>query len=327
MTDENGFAALMERYQFSAEVGGLIGLLIGDACGVSFEFCPADQIPPRDQIDMVPPVGFPRSHPSVPVGTWSDDSAQALCLLASLVDCGEFSLPDFAERLLQWMEWGYMAVDGAVFDVGNQTREALDRLREGVPPDESGGETVLDNGNGSLMRVLPLALWHSGTDEALVHDAHLQSVPTHRHPRSMVACAYYCLVARAYLAKVSEPWWWADHRLERIYSDWRDQPLRDSFLFELDVLRRFPVTNKPRGTGYVLDTIWSARRALEEASFEDVVRTAIMFGNDTDTTSAVSAGLAGIRFGLEGIPARWLRQLRGVELIKPLVDRFSNQRN
>ncbi|MNT77552.1 ADP-ribosylglycohydrolase [compost metagenome] len=69
----------------------------------------------------------------------------------------------------------------------------------------------------------------------------------------------------------------------------------------------------------MLDTIWSVRRALEEPSFEDVVRTAILFGNDTDTTACVAGGLAGIRFNLGGIPARWLEQLRDYEIVDPMI--------
>ncbi|CAB3797392.1 ADP-ribosylglycohydrolase family protein [Pararobbsia alpina] len=317
MGNEAGFVGL--RGCADARIAGLVGLLVGDALGVPYEFHDPSEIPPRDRIEMMPPARFCRSHAGVPVGTWSDDGAQALCLLASLIECGRFSLPDFADRLLRWLDHGYMAVDGDVFDVGIQTADALSKLRDGVPPHESGGASEWDNGNGSLMRVLPLALWHTGPDDALVRDAHLQSMPTHCHPRSLVACGYYCLVARAYLGTRADPWVWADQRLEEIYSNWSNERERRALLTELDVLRRFSRTDTPRGTGYVIDTIWSARKALEEDSFEDVIRTAISFGNDTDTTAAVAGGLAGIRFGLAGIPARWLQQLRGFDLAEPLI--------
>ncbi|MFJ1255716.1 ADP-ribosylglycohydrolase family protein [Cupriavidus sp. CuC1] len=140
--------------------------------------------------------------------------------------------------------------------------------------------------------------------------------------RRLVACAFYCLVARGYLRQLGDPWVWADGCLAEIYQDWPNERERKAFLRELDVLRGFPKTDLPRGTGYVIDTIWSTRRALEEASFEDVVRTAIQFGHDTDTTAAVTGGLAGIRFGLAGMPTRWLEQLRGFELVEPLIFRF-----
>jgi len=318
-----GFASLLPGYGSDGAVAGLCGLLVGDAVGVPWEFYPPEELPRRDLIDMEPLAGFHHAH-DVPNGTYSDDSAQALVLLDSLLACGRLCLNDFGDRLLRWLDDGYMAVDGDVYDVGNTTYDALRRLREGVSPRESGSSDESSAGNGSLMRVLPLALWHIGSDEALVKDAHLQSLITHRNPRTLVCCAFYCLVGRGYLQKLDDPWSWADRRLDEIYHDWTGQE-REALLRELDVLRSFPKTNKPRGTGYCIDTIWSTHATMQGASFEDVVRTAILFGHDTDTTAAVAGGLAGIRFGLAGLPTRWLQQLRGFELVEPLIDRFKTR--
>lgn len=320
MNNNEGYLGL--RRHSDTRIGGLIGLLVGDALGVVFEFKPPHQLPPRELIETTPPSGFRRSHAGVPVGTWSDDGAQALCLLACLLETGRFALVDFSDRLLRWLDEGYMAVDCNVFDCGIQTANAIGRLRDGASPHDSGGASERDNGNGSLMRVLSLALWHTGPDEALVRDAHLQSLPTHGHPRSLVACAFLCITARAYLRRLADPCSWTDQPLEEIYRDWSDERERKEFLAELDMLRNFPRSDQPGGTGYVLDTIWSARKALEEESFEEVARTAILFGHDTDTTAAVACGLAGIKFGIEGIPVRWLAQMRGFEIAEPLVARL-----
>ncbi|QQX83748.1 ADP-ribosylglycohydrolase family protein [Cupriavidus necator] len=315
----DGFLGLAQKHPTHAKLGGLVGLLVGDALGVPYEFHSPQRLPAREQIEMQPPARFPRAHIGVPVGTWSDDGAQALCLLANLVEQGKFSLVDFADRLLRWLDRGYLAIDGKVFDIGIQTTDALDNLRDGVSPCESGGADVMDNGNGSLMRCLPLALLHTGTDSALVRNAHLQSLLTHAHVRSRVACAFYCLVATGYLHGLADPWASADGRLGAVYKRWPDAREGRECLRELDVLRSFPKHDAPRGTGYVLDTIWSARRALEESTFEDVVRTAVLFGNDTDTTACVAGGLAGIRFGPGGIPARWLKELRGYDIAASLI--------
>ena len=164
--------------------GGLLGLLCGDALGVPYEFHSPSQIPAV--VEMEPPLGFNRSHRGIPPGTWSDDGAQALCLLASLLHCGHLDVDDLGRRLQNWDRHGYMAVDGRVFDIGNQTSTALAALASGVPATSSGPADERSNGNGSLMRVLPLALWHRGTDAELVRDARLQSLPTHGHLRSQV---------------------------------------------------------------------------------------------------------------------------------------------
>src|SRR5580704_15862210 len=113
--------------------GGLLGLLIGDALGVPYEFHSPEDLPAAEEIAFDPPGGFPRAHGGTPPGTWSDDGAQALCLLASLLQCERFDADDFARRLLNWYEHGYLAVDGRVYDVGITTGRALASLRAGTP--------------------------------------------------------------------------------------------------------------------------------------------------------------------------------------------------
>src|SRR5215213_5788280 len=196
--------------------GGIIGLLVGDALGVPYEFHARESIPPFDEIEFAPPVGFNRAHHGVPVGTWSDDGAQALCLLASLLECGRFDSADFAAKLVAWFREDYMAVD-EVFDVGVQTRRAILNLRKGMPPLDAGLKEEKNNGNGSLMRVLPLALWHRGTNEELVKDAFDQSAVTHGHLRSKLCCALYCLWARNILREAPHPLPQAEFDLKKIF--------------------------------------------------------------------------------------------------------------
>jgi ADP-ribosyl-[dinitrogen reductase] hydrolase len=330
LREDGDFTALLAYPEFDGVLGGLVGLLVGDAVGVPWEFNPPDRLPPRELIDMVPPSDFVRSHPSVLPGTWSDDGAQAMCLLASLVECDKFDLANFASQLSAWMHFGYLAVDRQVFDIGIQTSDALWRMMEdGVPAHLAGGDKESENGNGSLMRVLPLTLWHRGSNEELVRMAHDQSLPTHRHTRSLVVCALYSLVARGYLHGEDDPWKWADEELGRIYEAWDQYHQRHSLKTELEIVRDFPHQNKPSGTGYVVDTFWTAREAMREATFEDVVRTAIVYGHDTDTTACVAGGLAGIKFGLQAIPTRWLTALRGFdtgfEQFRMFVDHLTRQ--
>lgn len=187
-------------------LGGLYGLLVGDAVGVPYEFHTPATLPPWDAIEMVPPPDFRRAHTRAPAGAWSDDGAQALCLLASLLECRGLDLDDLGRRFVDWRDRGYLAVDGVVFDVGVQTSQALAALRVGVPALRAGPAGERQNGNGSLMRVLPLALWHRGDDRELVRDAALQSRVTHGHLRSQVCCALYCLWARATLHGSTDAW-------------------------------------------------------------------------------------------------------------------------
>src|SRR3954447_8970281 len=155
--------------------GGIFGLLIGDALGVPYEFHSPEALPSLVDIEMIPPAQFPRAHVRVPPATWSDDGAQALILLASLLQHSALDMQDFGTRLVAWYENGYMAVDQHVFDVGIQTSQAIRNMIAGTPASQADRTDEHANGNGSLMRVLPLALWHRGSDTALVEDAHRQS--------------------------------------------------------------------------------------------------------------------------------------------------------
>ena len=183
--------------------GGLIGLLVGDALGVPYEFHSAADIPLLSKIEFDPPGGFRRTHYGTPPGTWSDDGAQALALLASLLDCGKLDLDDFAGRLLAWADRGAYAVDDRVFDIGGQTSRAFGRLRRGVPSMESGPSGEWENGNGSLMRALPLALWHTGSDAELAEDAQRQSLPTHMGTRAHWSAVRYTVSGRAGFSRAS----------------------------------------------------------------------------------------------------------------------------
>lgn len=178
-------------------LGGMLGLLVGDALGVPYEFKRPDEIP--DPVTMTPPRGYGRAHRVAP-GTWSDDGSQALVLLDSLLDTGWLDPADVGRRLVDWRYHGAYWVDRHVFDCGIATGRAIDRLTRGVAATEAGPSGERDNGNGSLMRLLPLALWHKGTDAELVADAALQSRITHGHVTSRVCCEVYAVWARRLLS-------------------------------------------------------------------------------------------------------------------------------
>ena len=293
--------------------GGLWGLLVGDALGVPYEFSQPGAIPSFDRIEMTPPGDFHRAHLGIQPGTWSDDGAQALCLLSSLLERGRVDPDDIMGRFCRWFSDGYLAVGKNVFDVGFQTRLAIDRFLQGKPLMECAPSSEWSNGNGALMRTLPLALWHLGSDADLISDAMLQSSLTHGHVRSGICCALYCLWARAILSETSQPWMAALDRFEARFPQGTPERLE----YEANIHPRDP--DPAKGTGHVVDTLNSAVQAMEAGSYEAVVKAAIQFGNDTDTTACVAGGVAGLRDGLQAIPPHWLEALRGKNLVEPFL--------
>jgi ADP-ribosylglycohydrolase len=294
--------------------GGLIGLLVGDALGVPYEFHDAEDLPPAAEIEFEPPASLAwRAHRGTPPGTWSDDGAQALCLLDSLLARGRFDADDFGARLLRWYRGQYW-VNGRLFDVGMTTGHAIAALQAGTPALEAGPTHEDALGNGSLMRVLPLALWHRGSDVELVADAQAQSRVTHGHLRAQVCCALYCLWARRILEEAADPWSVALASLRELYA--RDETAAT----ELDQFVRPDDPPEKPGGGYVVDCLRSSRRVQAAGDYEVVVKAAVALGRDTDTTACVAGGIAGLRDGVEAIPARWRQGLRGMEIVTPLLE-------
>lgn len=294
--------------------GGLWGLLVGDALGVPYEFHAPEQLPERAALEMVPPAGFQRSHSRVPPGTWSDDGAQALALLDALLTCGHLDVADLGSRLVDWYQRGRYAVDNLVFDCGIQTSAALQRIVQGEPAVTAGARHERANGNGALMRVLPLALWHTGTDAELVRDAARQGRPTHGHRRSEICCALYCLWARRIVQGAADPWAEAVVSTRALCTEPGDAA-------ELAIID--PDQLGGSGSGYVVDSLRSAHTVVAgERSYEATVRAAIALGNDTDTTACIAGGIAGLIYGFEGIPARWTDMLRGGTILRPLEARL-----
>jgi ADP-ribosylglycohydrolase len=214
-----------------------------------------------------------------------------------------------------------------VFDIGNTTSAALSRLRSGVPALEAGPTGERDQGNGSLMRILPLALIGADAlaDEELVRRAHQASRVTHGHPNSQVACALYVLIARTLLTHPDgEPEVALALSVDRLLAVYTRQPAFASVPREL--LPHRSSLRKPGG-GWVLDAFWSAWEAFAtSASYRETIERAIRYGHDTDTTAAIAGGLAGIRWALDDhehrIPGKWLSALRGQDIVEGMLRRL-----
>jgi ADP-ribosylglycohydrolase len=264
-----------------------------------------------------------------PPGTWSDDGALMLALLDSLTEVG-FVPVDQARRFLAWVDDRAYTPDGdGMFDIGRTTAGALARARLGTPAIEAGGTGERDSGNGSLMRIVPLALVElAPSDIALVEQAHLASRVTHGHPRCQVACALYVLIARRLLTGGPDRPGALDasvRRLRELYAD----GLAGSTPAHASALEELMGWTDRSGTGFVLDSFWSAWDAFAlSGSYAETIQRAVRYGHDTDTTAAIAGGLAGIYWGLDetagGIPGEWLAALRGREIVEPLIQRLAD---
>lgn len=163
----------------------LFGVAIGDAVGVPVEFKSREVIKQKPVTDMI---GF-GSH-DMPPGTWSDDSSLTFCLAEALTN--GYNLQEIANNFVSWRYKDFWTARGEVFDIGITTQQAIDRISAGVRPDLCGGFDTYSNGNGSLMRILPLLFYIKNLpiDKRFAITKDVSSI-THGHIRSCIACFYY----------------------------------------------------------------------------------------------------------------------------------------
>ncbi len=294
--------------------GGIYGLLIGDAIGVPYEFKKPHEI---KDIDINPKHIKNKTYPDIHYGTWSDDGAQSLILLSTLLDNDTFDTVDFFDRLVNWLDMGYMSVDNHTFDVGIQTYLSISAYKKSRKVEINSSPNEDQNGNGSLMRCLPLALWHKGSNKELIDLAHKQSLITHPHLRSQVCCALYCLVAR-YLLLGCNPGIAIDKSKDELMNIYEKYHYFDALHELKENILSYDLV-KCHGGSYVVDSLMSSLSCINEVSYSDTIKKAILFGNDTDTTACIAGGLAGIRFGFNQIPEHWVSGLRGKNLADPII--------
>lgn len=287
--------------------GGLLGLAAGDALGVPVEFLSRMELKRHPVTDMR---GW-GTHDQPP-GTWSDDTGMALASLDSLA--GGFDPENMMRCFARWRKGAYWPY-GEAFDVGAATDQAISRFSSGVPALLCGGRGERDNGNGSLMRMLPIAcylylrqgtpVFRNGSALVVMHASAL----THAHPRAQVACLIYVGVVCALLAGRGIRSALQEGVLDAVSAclDTELEPELEHYalLADTDAFCALPTAAIP-SSGYVVDTLQAALYCLGNArSFSDCVLAAVNLGEDTDTVAAIAGSLAGIAWGERGIPAAW----------------------
>ena len=300
----------------------LLGTAIGDALGLPVQFLDREVVAKNPVTTMI---GYGQFN--VPAGTWSDDSSLSLCLAESL--CKGYDLSDIANNFVKWMFEGFWTPFNKAFDIGKTTYFAVVNLRNGVSPYLAGMDRERDNGNGSLMRILPLVpyILNMEVEERYKIIGEVSSL-THRHPRSILACIALCEFAIQYINQQS---------CEKAYQTMQQillQLLKREIFIEEDVpfkrlvglsYNEFKAIELKdiRSTGYVIDTLEASLWCIfNTSSFKDAVLKAVNLGDDTDTVGAIAGGLAGIIYGYDTIPSEWINVLARKDDIIELANRL-----
>lgn len=301
--------------------GALFGVAIGDALGVPAEFTSRKTL----QLDPIKDfIGY-KSH-NQPPGTFSDDSSLTFCLAETL--CSRYDLRDLANRFINWREYGYWTANGDVFDIGMATNQAIGNLMHVTRPQLAGGCDESSNGNGSLMRIMPLLFYIRDFDieKRYVTVSDVSSL-THGHVRSVISCFYYLEYALELLKRRDKQTAYVNTAKtvsEFLVSNRTETSELNLFapLLKEDISKQH-VDSIP-SHGYVLATLKAAMYCfLTTENYADAVLMAVNLGDDTDTTGAVAGGLAGLYYGFETIPEKWRNEIKRTNDIKDLCDRLA----
>ncbi len=291
----------------------IMGLVVGDALGVPVEFRK------RDTYKVTDLIGYGTYNQ--PPGTWSDDSSMTLATIDSMVKLGKIDPTDIMQNFSYWLKDGVFTPYGEVFDVGVGTRRAIDRYINGKKATKCGGNTRMDNGNGALMRILPVAMLSAcpEKDNEVLNVAHL----THAHFISDFACMIYTAIVENLMNGIPKD----EAALEGIQR-FHNQIENVSMLAEYNRLPNIQRLHREeiRSSGYVVDTLEAALWCfLNMDNYQDCVLAAVNLGEDTDTIAAIAGGLAGIIYGCggeSGIPDKWIAQIARKNWISDLCGRF-----
>lgn len=302
----------------------LFGVVVGDALGVPVEFKSREYLKQNPVKNMLGYLCW-----NQPPGTWSDDSSLTFCLAESL--CNGFELQDIAQNFMQWYKEGYWGAHYKVFDVGGTTRHSILRLTEGESPEYSGNFFEEDNGNGSLMRILPLAFYLQEEEDLNIIYQTVKKVSgiTHAHFRSVFACFIYVVFAIELIKGSSKEEAYQNMKQQvNVFVADKEYNEKELKLFIRILESDISEYQEERigSTGYVLDSLEASLWCLlKENTYESTVLRAVNLGGDTDTTAAISGGLAGLLYGFESIPERWINQLARKEDIMNLCNRLERR--
>ena len=312
----------------------VIGHAVGDALGVPVEFMTREELKKKPVTTMVGYGTYP-----VPKGAWSDDTSMSLCALDALGE-GKINFDKVMVNFARWYYQDLFTPTGEMFDVGNTCSIAIERyMREQVSWRECGLTDERSNGNGSLMRIHPFALYTYFLDtnvKTKIEIIELASGLTHAHPRSKMACGIYAFVlwellddARKFGNKET-----VRRGLRKARKYYACNPEFKHFSYKLcrqiaDCDHIWEVEGFHRATeedivsdGYVVNSLEAAIWCLYHTwTYKDCVLKAVNLGDDTDTIAAIAGGLAGAMYGYDAIPEEWRKALLKREYIEDLCEK------
>ena len=300
-------------------LGAIIGHAVGDAMGFPTEFSKREELLQSPVIEMIdsPDVGQP-------AGSWSDDTAMEIATIDSFIQKKYFDYKDIMDKWVKWISKSEYTPTGVAFDIGRTCLKAIKKYCNGTAPLQCGSTSINENGNGSLMRILPVALYAylKNLDDISIRKLTNEvSSLTHAHEVSRLGCYIYVQFIICLLKGYTK-----EEAYKHIqYLDYSAYDMHSLKLYKriLDEQIEVQRLDQIKSTGYIVDTLESAMWIFMNAEhYKEAIIASTNIGGDTDTIGAIVGSMAGIYYGFESIPSNWLDKLQRKEYLMELADKF-----
>ncbi len=314
---ENDFTKMVQN--------GVYGFAVADALGVPVEFTNRVTRKVAPVKDMV---GY-GSH-KVPEGTWSDDTSMTIATMDAMAKCnGVIDYDEIMKAYCRWAGKSEYTATGKLFDIGNTTRIALSSYLHNTPALQCGKKDEKSNGNGSLMRMLPIVYYvfeHNCSRDQIFELVGQYSSLTHGHDISKLGCQIYCDYMLSLLKGKNKEEALADLSQNDYADHYSPEVIRQYHRILNGSIKDIEKDDTISSSGYVVSTLeaslWSV---LTTSSYEEAVLKAVNLGNDTDTVGAVTGSMAGTIYGKENIPERWLSMMRRMDYLDSICQNYSSK--
>lgn len=303
-------------------IDSIIGHAVGDAMGVPTEFCIREYLLKNPVKEMI---GSDKT--GQPAGSWSDDTSMEIATIDSFIQNKEFNYDDIMHKWEEWINEAKYTANNDTFDVGRTCLRAIRNHSLGTEPLKCGIDGEQSNGNGSLMRILPVALYSYyrklDVNEIIKLTNELSSL-THKHDISKLGCYIYVRYIMFLLDGKNK-----NEAYELIktldYSTYDEYAISKYERILKNDIASYTIDNI-LSTGYVVDTLECALWILLNAnSYKETIIATTNIGNDTDTIGAIAGSMAGIIYGYDSIPTSWIDKLMRKDYLIGLASDFEKE--
>ena len=305
-------------------LGGLMGFAIGDAFGLPVEFKSREELLKNPVTKMIGNETY-----DIPPGTWSDDTSMLIATIDSINLKNKVDYFDIALKFSAWKNHASYTAIGEVVGMGSTCAKAIDRFEENrEDPTKCGLTDINSNGNGSLMRILPIAYYaleKSLKEFEIVELVKNVSSITHAHEISIMGC--YIYVRYAMFLLTGKDKYSAYNMIKCVdYSMFSEETQKVYERLLKEDISKLKI-NDIKSTGYVLDSleacIWVT---LKSENYKESIIGATNLGGDTDTIAALTGGLTGIIYGYESIPNEWKDTIARKDYLLDIFEEFSENK-